>query len=115
MKKVISCVLFNCFMTVLSFGQSQMEMNVQAYNDYKVADAKMSALYKKVLKTFTKATDKKLLLETQRAWIKYKETHCKLVATAYEGGSIQPLISATCLTSITEARIKELEDLIEEK
>lgn len=67
------------------------------------------------MNSLTNASDKKLLLEAQRAWIKYKETHCKLVAKAYEGGSIQPLIYATCLTSITEDRIEELKKLIEEK
>ncbi len=101
-------------MSVMCFAQTQLEMNIKAYEDYKVADAKMSVLYKKVLKTFTNAADKKLLLEAQRAWIKYKETHCKLVANAYEGGSIQPLIYATCLTSITEDRTEELKKLIEE-
>ncbi len=115
MKKCIFFVLINCFVSVMCFAQTQLEMNIKAYEDYKVADAKMSAIYKKVLKTFTNTADKKLLLEAQRAWIKYKETNCKLVANAYEGGSIKPLMYAACLTSLTEARIKELQDLLEEK
>ncbi len=115
MKKIVFFVAINCFVSVMCFAQTQAEMNNQAYKDYKVADAKMSTLYKKVLNSLTNASDKKLLLEAQRAWIKYKESHCKLIANAYEGGSIQPLIYSTCLTSITEARIKELEELIEEK
>ncbi len=114
MKKCIFFVAINCFLSVKCFGQTQLEMNIQANNDYKVADAKMNTLYKKVLNSLKNASDKKLLLEAQRAWIKYKETHCKLAAKAYESGSIQPLIYATCLTSITEDRIKELKKLIEE-
>jgi uncharacterized protein YecT (DUF1311 family) len=115
MKKSIFFVLINCFLSVMCFAQTQAEMNILANKDYKAADAKMAKIYKKVLNSLTNASDKKLLLEAQRAWIKYKETHCKLVANAYKGGSIQPLIYANCLTSITEARIKALEELIEEK
>lgn len=47
MKKCIFFVAINCFLSVMCFGQTQLEMNVQANKDYKVADAKMNTIYKK--------------------------------------------------------------------
>ena len=50
MKNIIILVLFLCFINVVSFGQTQMEMNQQASTNYKKADAKMSIIYKKCTK-----------------------------------------------------------------
>lgn len=58
---------FLFFIPLFSFGQTQLEMNTQAFQDYEKADAKMTLLYKKVLKTFTEETPKKLFIEAQRA------------------------------------------------
>ena len=108
MKNIIILVLFLCFINVVSFGQTQMEMNQQASTNNKKADAKMAFIYKKVQKETLSDIDRKLLLDAQRTWIKYKEAHCKSASASYEGGSIQPLIYYNCLTEITNERIKQL-------
>ncbi len=108
MKNIIILVLFLCFINVVSFGQTQMEMNQQASTNFKKADAKMALIYKKVQKETPSDIDKKLLLDAQRTWIKYKEAHCKSASASYKGGSIQPLIYYNCLTEITNERIKQL-------
>ncbi len=97
------------------FGQTQLEMNTQAFQDYEKADAKMTLLYKKVLKTFIEETPKKLFIEAQRAWIKYKEAHCKSVANDYEGGSMKPMIYSGCLMAITQQRTKQLQEYLNEQ
>ena len=108
MKNIIILIFFLCFINVVSFGQTQMEMNQQASTNYKKADAKMVLIYKKVQKETLSDIDKKLLLDAQRTWIKYKEAHCKSASASYAGGSIQPLIYFNCLTEITKDRIKQL-------
>ena len=108
MKNIIILVLYLCFINVVSYGQTQMEMNQQASTNYKKADAKMALIYKKVQKETLSDMDKKLLLDAQRTWIKYKEAHCKSASASYAGGSIQPLIYFNCLTEITKERIKQL-------
>ena len=108
MKNIIILVLFLCFINVVSFGQTQMEMNQQASKNYKKADAKMALIYKKVQMETVSDNDKKLLLDAQRTWIKYKEAHCKSASASYAGGSIKPLIYFNCLTEITKERIKQL-------
>jgi uncharacterized protein YecT (DUF1311 family) len=97
------------------FGQTQLEMNTQSFQDYEKADAKMVLVYKKVLKTFTDEAAKKIFIEAQRAWIKYKETHCKFIASGYEGGSMKPMIYSSCLMGITNQRTKQLHEYLNEQ
>jgi len=108
MKNIIILVFFLCFINVVSFGQTQMEMNQQASTNYKKADVKIAIIYEKVQKLTLNDIDKKLLLDAQRTWIKYKEPHCKSASASYNGGSIQPVIFYNCLTEITNERIKQL-------
>lgn len=88
------------------FSQTQMELNQQTYKEYQSADAEMTKTYKLILSKMTIAKQKQELIETQRAWIKYKESHCKAISNLYEGGSMQPMVQSQCLTEITEQRTK---------
>lgn len=89
-------------------AQTQIEMNSEASEYYKVADKKMTNLYKEIMNSLPKV-DKQLLLEAQRYWVKFKESHCKTVEHGFKGGSIQPLVYYTCLLELTEERIKQLQ------
>lgn len=90
------------------FAQTQMEINQQAANDYKKADLELNKVYKQLLLMTKDQKKKELLVKAQRAWINYKEAHCKYEESSYEGGSIQPTIYYTCLQEVTEERIKQL-------
>ena len=65
------------------------------------------------MNSLSSQAEKDLLLEAQRAWIKYKEAHCKAVAYGYEGGSMKPLIACSCLEELTNERRKKLESYLE--
>ena len=112
MKKIVTLITISVFASSICFAQSQMEMNQQAYADYSKADAEMAKTYKEVQKITTNAKEKKLLLDAQRAWIKFKEAHCKSIIAVHEGGSIQPLIYSTCLLQLTEERTKQLKEYL---
>lgn len=94
-------------------SQSQSEMNQQSAVDLKKVDDVMTAAYKNAMAAQDE-NGKKLLLEAQRAWIKYKEAHCKSIAHPNEGGSIYPLIYNGCLTDLTKTRTKELKELLDQ-
>ena len=108
MNKKIITIALSLFITSCCFAQTQMQMNQQANSDYLKADGEMAKVYKKVQKALTTQKEQKLLLDAQRAWIKFKEAHCKSAAQAYVGGSIQPLIYSSCLQQLTEERTKHL-------
>jgi uncharacterized protein YecT (DUF1311 family) len=52
------------------------------------------------------------LLAAQRAWLSYRDAHCRADGYSARGGSLEPLLVSTCKTALTEARTVELRDLI---
>lgn len=97
-----------------SFAQTQSEMNVTTNAKYKKADTELNKVYKQLMSILDKK-DKPLLIQTEKDWIKYRDSHCKFDASQYEGGSIQPLIYSTCLEELTRKRIAEIKESIKER
>ena len=108
MKKIIILIACALLIQLKGFAQTQIEMNTNAADYYKAADKKMALLYKEIMISLS-AEDKNLLLEAQRNWVKFKESHCKSVKNGFKKGSIQTLTYYTCLLEATEERIKQLQ------
>lgn len=106
-------ILLLCFCNN-SFSQTQMEMNATAYANYKKADAQLNKVYKQLMLTLDK-NEKPLLIQAEKDWVKFRDSHCKFDASFYEGGSIQPLIYSTCLEELTKKRIVEIKISIKER
>jgi len=51
------------------------------------------------------------LLAAQRAWLIYRDNHCDSEGYQYWGGSMEPLIVATCRTALTQERTEQLRRL----
>lgn len=107
--------------------QAQQEMNWCAAQDFHKADAALNAQWK-LTTADMKARDARdgepedgrpghfaTLLAGQRAWLKFRDAHCDLEGYLFRGGSMEPLLVATCRTELTEARTKQLKDLIEQQ
>ncbi|MEO0417410.1 MAG: lysozyme inhibitor LprI family protein [Pseudomonadota bacterium] len=106
----------------------QQEMNICAHRDFLIADAALNAQWK-VTRAKMKARDADWesykpdyatrpgwfasLLEAQRAWLSYRDAHCRVDGYAARGGSLEPLLVSTCKTALTEARTQELTALAE--
>jgi uncharacterized protein YecT (DUF1311 family) len=81
-----------------------------AVQSYERTDAELNRLYKEINKRLKKDKDaQKLLVNTQRSWIAYRDSECKFSTASVQGGSIYPAIYAQCLEKATVARIKEFE------
>jgi uncharacterized protein YecT (DUF1311 family) len=93
--------------------QSQQGMNRCAGDAYERADKTLNAEWAKVLAQFEDADAKKFLLESQHAWLKYRDAHCQAAAFDNLGGSIWPLVNSGCLASMTRKRTQELAELID--
>ena len=112
---------FFLFLLIFTFGssndssaQTQTEMNAIANNDFKKADAELNKVYKELMKDLNEK-ERKLLIAAQKNWLNFRDSHCKFEVIEYEGGSIQPLIYATCLTDCTNKRIEDLKSSIENR
>ncbi|GMN01711.1 lysozyme inhibitor LprI family protein [Erythrobacter sp. MTPC3] len=101
----------------------QQEMNICAMTEYRAADANLNAQWK-ITSSKMKARDDgwtpdwddrpgyfASLLEGQRAWIAYRDAHCRTDGYAARGGSLEPLLVSTCKTTLTKARTEELRAL----
>ena len=51
------------------------------------------------------------LLEAQRAWLAYRDAHCRLTGYDARGGSMEPMIVNACLEQVTLERTKQLRQL----
>jgi uncharacterized protein YecT (DUF1311 family) len=71
------------------------------------ADKKLNQTYATLLKRFS-APQQAMLRASERAWVAYRDTQCRMVASGVEGGSAQPMVTADCLGDLTSARLKEL-------
>jgi uncharacterized protein YecT (DUF1311 family) len=105
---------------------TQMAMNRCASIDHQREDAAMTVQWKKTLaymreqdREANSSADKRpsyadTLLESQRAWLRFRDTQCAIEGYAARGGSMEPMLIAGCKASMTAARRKTLASLIME-
>ena len=93
---------------------SQQAMNRCAGDAFQRADEALNAQWAKILAGYGDDPEtRKLLLDGQRAWLKYRDAHCKLAASDSIGGSMWLMLNSGCLASLTRQRTQELKALID--
>lgn len=93
---------------------TQFEMNQCAGKAYRAADASMNQVYRKLVSMLDEE-EQAQLKEAQLAWLKYRDMNCEFVADQYKGGSIRPLIQASCLKDLTKNRTTQLKTQIKDR
>ena len=107
--------------------QVQQAMNYCAAQDFHKADAKLNTQWKQTA-TEMKRRDAEwgdnyderpgyfdTLLASQRAWLKYRDAQCDMEGYQFRGGTMEPLMVATCRTRLTEQRTMLLHEMIDEE
>ncbi|WP_209347417.1 lysozyme inhibitor LprI family protein [Pontixanthobacter sp. CEM42] len=109
---------------------AQQEMNYCAHQDYLAADAELNAQWSKT-SAILKERDAQWMdghgnveddkpgffqtaLDAQRAWIIFRDAHCRSEGYYARGGSLEPLLVSTCKTKLTKDRTQQLQFLIEQ-
>ena len=92
-------------------ARTQHDMNVCAAQDLARVDSVLNARYQELVRTMPPA-QLELLRTAQRAWIRFRDAECAHQVSAFEGGSMQPMVRSSCLARLTEARIEDLERII---
>ncbi|MBE9074109.1 MULTISPECIES: lysozyme inhibitor LprI family protein [unclassified Microcystis] len=93
--------------------QTQSQMNICASIAYQNADRKLNQVYRQLLPKLSAARKQKLIA-AQQAWIKFRDSSCEFERSAFEGGSIAPMIYGFCLANVTEQRTKDLRRYLED-
>ncbi|EPX86330.1 Uncharacterized protein putative in bacteria [Rubellimicrobium thermophilum DSM 16684] len=125
-RAVPAWVLLSCLLLALPPGRgaaqtgdctaptTQATMNLCAMEAWLAADDALNAAYARAVSAI-EALDpdgsrglEALLREAQRAWIVFRDAACEAEAALYAGGSIEPLIRATCLERLTVERTRDL-------
>jgi len=107
--------------------QAQQEMNYCAAQDFRRADAELNTVYRGALAQARAADrdyagladggggpsdggpgEEATLREAQRAWVSFRDAHCRLESFEARGGSMQPMLDAGCRATLTRARTAEL-------
>ncbi|MFN4114650.1 MAG: lysozyme inhibitor LprI family protein [Sphingomonadaceae bacterium] len=106
----------------------QQEMNYCAQQEFLAADAEMNVQWK-IAAQQMKAVDAQFaqyggyegdqrpgyfatLLEAQRAWLAFRDAHCRLDGYSARGGSMEPMLASFCMADLTRARTKMLREYV---
>jgi uncharacterized protein YecT (DUF1311 family) len=89
-------------------AQTQLEMNERAGSGLRQAEARMDAVYAKVLARISDA-GKENLQAAQETWQRFRDQECEFETMGTKGGSIHPMVVAECRRRLTDQRIKDLE------
>jgi uncharacterized protein YecT (DUF1311 family) len=100
-------------------AQTQMDMNQQAGSAFKAADTAMSAQWKRTY-AYMKRLDAQdtsrgggfgyaaAVLNSQRAWLKYRDAQCVIEGGEFAGGSLEPMTRSQCAARLSRERAKQL-------
>lgn len=106
-------------------AMTQMDMNQCAFQDYQAADDELNAQWKRTSsimrlrdENFESVYDTRsgyfdTLLEGQRAWLIYRDAHCRSEGYFARGGSMEPLLVSSCKAHLTRLRTAQLAELAE--
>ena len=94
-------------------ANNQHELNRCAALARDRADAELNKVYRELIKD-TGAAERAKLRAAQLAWIKFRDAHCDYRSIGNKGGSIYPMVVSFCLAGVTNARVKELQEILRE-
>jgi uncharacterized protein YecT (DUF1311 family) len=95
-------------------ASTQLEMNICAGEDFKLADEELNRLYKEKMAALETKDSKDRLRDMQRAWVVFRDKACFYEAgPREEGGSGWLLDDAICMEYHTKKRIEDLKKYLE--
>jgi uncharacterized protein YecT (DUF1311 family) len=99
--------------TLYCAGRDRRIAEARLNRAYQAANAVMVSMDVDRNKTYDKRVGyHDALVTSQRAWLKFRETECVAEGYAARGGSMEAQLVAACLIELTEARTKQLQDLV---
>ena len=94
-------------------NQAQQAMNICAGQAFERADKELNRHWREITDHFSDDKEaRRLLLDAQRAWLRYRDAQCELDAFQSRGGSMWPMLVAGCRASLTRQRNVELANLL---
>lgn len=92
-----------------SQARTQTDINACAAADHRAADAELNRAYARLMRVVLPARREGIRV-AQRAWIAFRDAHCRSEASEYQGGSMQPMVLGFCLADVTRSRTAQLDE-----
>ena len=92
-------------------AMSQASMNQCAGSDLQRSRDRMQSLLRE-LRSRLDSESRRGIDSVQRRWDAYSRAQCRWEGAAYDGGSMRPMIEASCLAQRTEERIAVLKPFL---
>lgn len=90
--------------------QDQAEMSECVQRAYEASDAELNSLYGQIERRLSGDPDTKdLFVQSERAWVRLRDAQCAFETSVSAGGSIHPMLQATCLDDLTQRRIEDFQ------
>jgi len=91
-------------------AKTQAALNECADASLKKSDKKLNGLYTQIeARLKDDANTKKLLVQAQRDWNKFRDAECNFQTAIAAGGSMMPMLIARCMDDLTQSRVKAFE------
>lgn len=91
-------------------AKDQAALNACADAAFKQSDKKLNELYRQIEARLKDDADtKKLLVQAQRDWDKFRLAECGFKTAGAAGGSVVPMLTAQCMDSLAQSRVKDFE------
>ncbi|MHC1551506.1 lysozyme inhibitor LprI family protein [Phyllobacterium sp. K27] len=91
-------------------AEDQATLTQCADASFKKSDKKLNDLYKEIENRLKDDADtKKLLVQSQRDWGKFRDAECAFQTAGAAGGSIMPMLVVMCRDGLTQSRVKDFE------
>ncbi len=87
---------------------TQQDMNQCAAENYAISDKALNQVYQQIRQGLDEPAKVQLTTAEER-WLTFRDAQCSFESARFEGGSIAPLIQASCMEQITDNRIAELQ------
>ena len=106
MKKIFTLLIF-IMLSSPSFAQKQNEKENKIMETYEESEVRLKEVYQSVFDIVDKE-NKKLLVESQRDWLKFRESECKFEIIEANSETEKAQIGRDCLFELNKRRIQDL-------
>ena len=91
-------------------SKTQTDLSICAGREYKAADSDLTHAYALAIANARRAgpSQEERLRKAQRAWIPFRDLACAAEGGQREGGSMEGMVIAMCLTRLTKERTRDL-------
>jgi uncharacterized protein YecT (DUF1311 family) len=86
---------------------TQFDLDECTGKDYQAADTELNRVYTRLMSQYDEQ-NKASLRQSERDWIKYRDSTCEHETAESQGGTMHPMLVNGCLAEKTRDRIREL-------